>query len=51
MNKLYQRFNQCIEALSANVVSFWKMLDRPQLETEFTYQKGTDIARSIQETF
>jgi hypothetical protein len=27
------------------------MLDRPQIDTEITYKKGTEIARNIQETF
>ena len=33
------------------MVSFWKMLDRPQIDTEITYMKGSEIARNIQETF
>lgn len=51
MNQLYKEFNISIEALSASVVTFWKIFREPSLEVDGTYACGEVIAKNIQTVF
>lgn len=51
MNQLYKDLNITIEYLSASVVNFWKIFERPSIDVEATHKIGTDISKYMQNLF
>ena len=51
MNQLYKEFNLSIECLSTQIVSFWRIFDRPAIDVATTSKLGTNIAGSIKNVF
>ena len=51
MNQLYRELNLSIEALSASVVSFWRIFEKPSIDVDTTYKFGMIISKNIQTVF